>query len=130
MSRKAQSFQLAVVIVLVALLLLAAAGWAAWALMAGVPPDWARAWALLATILLPAAGWAGYHLGLTEARGRMRGIGEGLSQAVKAATATIDLRQQAARAAQSRARPEPPTVDLPPVEFVERRQLGNGEVEL
>jgi hypothetical protein len=130
MSRKTQSLQLAVVIVLVALLLLAAAGWAAWSLMAGVPPDWARAWALLATVTAPVAGWAGYRLGLVEARGRMRGIGEGLNQTVKAATAAIDLRQQAAQAMQRAGKPERVEVDLPPVEFVERRQLGSGEVEM
>jgi hypothetical protein len=130
MSRKMESLKLAVVMVVFVLFLLAAAGWAAWSLMAGVPPDWARAWALLATVLLPAAGWAGYRLGLVEARGRMRGIGEGLNQTVKAATAAIDLRRQAAQAMQGAGKPEPPAVDLPPVEFVERRQLDSGEVEM
>lgn len=123
MSRKTESLKNTAAIMLFLLVLLAAAAWAAWALMASVSPDVARAWALLATAALPLALWLGYWLGLTESRGRMRGIGEGLREVVNAAAA-IDLRGQARVSGRAK---ETPVVDLPPVEFVERRQLSSGE---
>lgn len=126
-----KAFQSIVSVGIVVLLLLAAAGWAAWSLMADVPPDWARAWALLATVAAPVAGWVGYRLGLVEARGRMTGIGEGLSAVVGAAVQAVDLRGQAARSLGSKAADiKPSGIELPQVEFVERSQpqLGAGGV--
>lgn len=113
---------------LVLLALVALAGWGVWELvLAYVSPSWTRAWALIATALVPIAFLAGRSMGLTEAKGQIKGLDQGISRVLKAATAAIDLRAASARAmkqAQQHHVIVQPAPTLPPVEV---QQLGGGE---
>jgi len=95
-----------------------------------VSPDWTRAIALLAMALIPVTGRAFYLLGLTESRGKLRGIDAGINRVTKAAATAIDLRATSARAMRQAVRPDPPVVMLPQVQTIIRAkpQLNSGEV--
>jgi hypothetical protein len=117
-------------LLLVALALMAGAVWGIWELVSTyVPPGWTRAWALIATVLLPMAFGIGYNLGLTESRGKLRGIDAGIERVTRAAAAAIDLRATSARKMRQAQR-EPPVV-LPPLPgptIIERPQIESGEI--
>jgi hypothetical protein len=118
------------VLVLVILGLVALIAWAIWELVSTyVSPTVARVWALIVTVLLPMVFGIGYNLGLTESRGKLRGIDAGVDRVVKAAAAAIDLRATSARKMRQ-AQAEPPVVlpPLPAPTIVERPQIDSGEV--
>ena len=81
----------------IAVLVVAVAG-LAWRGMSKVPPNAARAWALVATVLLPMVTWAGWWFGHTEARGRLAGIDQAVDKVMGAATRAAGLRVGTARA--------------------------------
>jgi hypothetical protein len=102
----------------------------AWRGMSHVEADAARAWALVATLLLPLGIWIGYRLGHTEAKGRLRGIDDGLDRVVHAASKAIDLRVTNITRTKTVQTDTPNVVVLPPPEsaFTMRPQLPSGDV--
>ena len=112
-------------------LVVAGLAWAVWTLAETyVSPTAARAWALAATILLPVVGRACYHLGQTEARGKLSGIDAGIDRVTRAAATAIDLRATSASKMRQVTRPDPQVVLLPNPEPVitVRPQITDGEV--
>ena len=92
---------------------------------------WARVLAFAALVALPVIGFCCYQLGLTEAKGRLRGIDQGIDRVTGAAAKAIDLRASSATLMRQAANPELLPVDLPQVEpVITVRRLGSGEVEL
>lgn len=92
---------------------------------------WLRILTFAALVSLPIIGFSCYQLGLTEAKGRLRGIDQGIDRVTGAAAKAIDLRASAARTMRQAVRPEPLAVDLPQVgPIITVRQLESGEVEL
>lgn len=117
-----------VILTLTILLTLTAIGWATWSVFeAFVSVIWTRVIALVALVLLPAVGWSCYQVGLIEAKGRLKGVDQGIGKVAGAATRVIGLQAQARQAA----RPDPQVVMLPSIEpTFSVRQLQDGEVEL
>jgi len=111
-----RQFRAFIILIVGAMIVLAVLGLLAWKLMENVEPDTARAWALVATVLLPAAAWLGYRLGHTEARGRLKGIDDGLDKVVSAAYKAIDLRVQNITRTKEATREPAPYIVLPPPE--------------
>lgn len=130
MANKRTSYSALLIAAFVALVLVAGGAWAVWTFFeAYITPDWTRGIAILTVALLPVIGWASYKLGLTESRGKLRGIDQGVSRVMGAASAVADLRPTLAQRMRQATQPEPPVVVLPePV--ITMRQLGGGEVEL
>jgi len=92
---------------------------------------WVRVLAFVALVSLPIIGFCCYQLGLTEAKGRLRGIDQGVDRVTSAAAKAIDLRASSATLMRQAARPDPLAVDLPQVgPSITVRQLESGEVEL
>jgi hypothetical protein len=95
------------------------------------PETWVRWLAFLALVSLPVIGFCFYQLGLTEARGRLRGIDQGVDRVSGMAATVVDLRASSATLMRQAARPEPLAVDLPQVgPSITVRRLESGEVEL
>jgi len=132
MAKKKRELQALVGIAFLSLAVLALFGWAIWLFFETyISPTWTRAIAILALVSLPVVGWACYNLGLTEVKGKLKGIDQGIDKVVKAASAAIDLRASGARSMREATRP--PGVALPQVgPVIVRRQLsdGNDVVEL
>ena len=104
--------------------------WGVWELMrAFISPTMARAWALMATVLLPLVGWGCYQIGLTESRGKLRGIDAGIGRVTEAAAQAIDLRATMAWKVPA-SKQEAMTVPLPELDdiFMVRPQLKSGDV--
>ncbi len=113
--------------------LLAAVVGGLWLLTGELEPDILRAWAIVATLLLPLVGWACYKWGHTEARGRLKGMDDGVGKVVQAAGAAIDLRAKHAVTIKQVMNDPDPYVVLPPIEasYRLRPQLTEGDrVEL
>jgi hypothetical protein len=111
------------------LVILASIVWLLWRAMLEVPPNTARAWALVVTALLPLVAWGGWYSGHTEARGRLAGIDQAVDKVMGAATKAAGLRVGMARAMKTMHRTEakePSVVALPDVEIIPR-QLPSGE---
>lgn len=106
---------LAVLFLLLAMILAAVVG-GLWLLTGGLETDIIRAWAILATLLLPFVGWACFKWGHTEARGRLRGIDDGVGKVVQAADAAINLRAKHAVTIKQVLNEPEPYVVLPPGE--------------
>ena len=115
---------------LLALGLVIGVGLLAWHGMERVNPDGARAWALAVTVVLPGVFWAGWRMGHTEAKGRLRGIDDGLDKIVKAADLAINARATHIVKTKEAKGDRPPVVVLPTPEsvFTMRRQLPAGDV--
>ena len=77
--------------VLATLALLTLIAWGVWELMLLVPPNTARAWALLATASIPITAWFFWWLGNTEVRGRLRGFDQAIDKALGAITRAAGL---------------------------------------
>jgi hypothetical protein len=93
--------------------------------------EWVRVLAFFALIALPVVGFCCYQLGLTEAKGRLRGIDQGVDRVSGMAATVVDLRASSATLMRQAARPDPLTVDLPQVgPSITVRRLESGEVEL
>jgi hypothetical protein len=114
------------VMALGALVILAGIVWLLWRAMLEVPPNMARAWALIVTALLPLVAWGGWCSGRVEARGRLAGIDQAVDKVMGAATKAAGLRVGTTRAMHRTEAKEPPIVVLPDVEIIPRR-LPNGE---
>jgi len=76
---------------LATLALLVLIAWGVWELMLLVPPNTARAWALLATASMPAVAWFFWWLGNTEVRGRLRGFDQAIDKVLGAITRAAGL---------------------------------------
>lgn len=112
------------------LIILAGAVAGLWLLTARMEPEAVRAWAVAATLLLPLIGLGCFKWGHTEARGRLRGMDDGLGKVVQAANAAIDLRaKHAVTIKQSMSEPSPYVVlPAPEPSFTMRPQLTAGDV--
>lgn len=115
------------------LAILVLAAWLVWQFFETyISPTWTRVIAIVSMASLPVVGWACYNLGLTEAKGKLKGIDAGIERVTRAATAAIDLRAMGARA--MRETTTPPGVvtlpNIPPVIITRQLADGNDVVEL
>lgn len=125
---KRQNFQVSFSMIAMALVGLVLVGWAVWVFFrACISPDWTRLIAICGLVSLPVVGWACYNLGLTESRGKLKGIDAGIERVTKAATAAIDLRATSARVMKEASRPPGVTLQ-PPVYTYRQLSDGNGEI--
>lgn len=114
-----------------AIILPVAGLWGIWSLFESyISPEWTRAIAIFAIVLLPVVIWASYHVGLTESKGKLRGIDQGVERVMRTAAEAIDLRATSARVMRQAAQPEPPPVVVLPEPVFTVRQLMHGEVEM
>lgn len=121
------------VLVLAVALVLAAAVAGLWLLAASMSPEAVAGWAVAATLLLPLVGFGCFKWGHTEARGRLKGMDDGVGKVVQAASAAIDLRAKHAVTIKQVLNDPAPYVVLPAPEssYTIRPQLTTGDrVEL
>ena len=114
-----------VVIAIVSLALLLLATWGLWELALLVPPNPARAWALLATALLPVTVFVTWRLALRYASGIVTGIGLGVGEVAKAGSNAANLRVHVHRELK---RTDQPPVVLPDVQILPRQLASGGQV--
>lgn len=112
------------------LVAVALGSWAIWAFFtAYISPVWTRVWAIAFTVAVPVVGRLCYTLGLTESRGKLVGIDQGIDKVYGAATRAIDLRSMAARSMpHTKWSSEPPMIALPEPPMIVRSQIERGEV--
>lgn len=85
MKKALQQFLVTVLSILVGLAVMAGIGLLIWYKgMMKVPPNAARAWALLATVALPLTAVIFWWFGKVEARGRLRGIDDAVDSLIGA----------------------------------------------
>jgi hypothetical protein len=102
--------------------------WVTWRFgMQRVPPNVARAWALIVTALLPVTAVLSWWFGNTEARGRLAGIDDAVDKVMGAALKTAKVSDRRSR---SQAQPQPQPQYMPTqVEILEpRRRLSQDDV--
>lgn len=103
-----------------------------WYGMSHVSADTARIWALLATALLPVVGVLSFRLGRIESGATLRGLDVGVTQVMRAAVDTADVRAGAVGKMRQAAQPQViDAIQLPePATFQIRQQLSERVVEL
>ena len=117
---------LAAVIAIVSLALLFLAAWGVWELMLFVPPNPARAWALVATALLPVAVFVTWKVTLKYAAGLVRGIDTGIGAVSRAGAEAANLRVHVHHALRQVEHPSP--VVLPDVQILPRQLASGGQI--
>jgi len=126
---KGKSLQASFAMIALGLFALILLGWAVWAFFrAYISPDWTRMIAIAGLVFLPVVGWACYNMGLTESKGKLKGIDAGIERVTKAAATAIDLRATGTRAIREASKPPGITLPQPPV--FTYRQIGDGDGEV